>query len=107
MSGQQGQWEGLGRSDQHDPLDSTLIMAQPAGREQDQANGHRSSGLARNGGPGRAGEPVSYLTADSGTGRHRTVRNVPVLRPADPPAEPAPRAVPERRAASAPAAAAP
>ncbi|HXL18575.1 MAG TPA: hypothetical protein VN961_13760, partial [Streptosporangiaceae bacterium] len=65
MSGQQEQREGPEQSSQPDPLDATLVMAEPSARGQDRANGR-----ARPIGTGAA--------ADNGetTGRHRSPRSL-------------------------------
>src|SRR5258707_3461172 len=64
MSGQQKQWEGPEQSSQPDPLDATLVMAEPSARGQDRANGH-----ARPIGTGAAAHGET-------TGRHRSPRSL-------------------------------
>ncbi len=64
MSGQQEQWEGPEQSGQPDPLDATLMMAEPSARGQDRANGHA--------------RPIGTWAAAHGetTGRHRSARSL-------------------------------
>src|SRR5258706_2217694 len=64
MSGQQEQWEGPEQSGQPDPLDATLMMAEPSARGQDRANGHA--------------RPIGTWAAAHGetTGRHRSPRSL-------------------------------
>ena len=98
MSGQREQWDGLDQPDQPDPLDSTLIMTRLFGRsvpDHENGSGNGSGNGNGNGNGASAGTgsgvaasgaapaPVSYLTPDATTGRHRTMRTVPD-RPGDP-----------------------
>src|SRR5216683_1466387 len=74
MSGQQEQREGPEQSSQPDPLDATLVMAEPSARGQDRANGH-----ARPIGTGAAAHGET-------TGRHRSPRSLFDPGPAEQPA---------------------
>src|SRR6266571_1681659 len=74
MSGQQEQWDGLEHSGQPDPLDATLIMAQPPARAGERGNGHAygPTGAGRS----RTVAPDAYLAGGSGDGPPPRTRSV-------------------------------